>query len=203
MKPSLQLGISQSLTMTPQLQQAIKLLAMSTLELQQEVQAALDDNPLLELDDGQGSDDGEHIEAAPKEEPVRESLDLDKHNQLSDDLPVDTAWDDIYIGSNSGSGGEPVDEDGEPIEARKAAIETLQDHLHWQLNVTPFSTLDRVIAEAIIDGLDSRGYLTVSLDELAETALSWCNEEAEEDEVIAVLHRIQRFDPPGVAAAPS
>lgn len=200
MKPSLQLGISQSLTMTPQLQQAIKLLAMSTLELQQEVQAALDDNPLLELDDGQGPDDGEHIEAAPKEEPIRESLDLDKHNQLSDDLPVDTAWDDIYIGSNSGSGGEPVDEDGEPIEARKAAVETLQDHLHWQLNVTPFSTLDRVIAEAIIDGLDGRGYLTVSLDELAETALSWCNEEAEEDEIIAVLHRIQQFDPPGVAA---
>jgi RNA polymerase sigma-54 factor len=200
MKTGLQLGLGQSLTMTPQLQQAIKLLAMSTLELQQEVQTALDDNPLLELEDGQDSDEGSQTETSTVEEPARESLDLDQHKPLTDELPVDTAWDDVYIGSNSGSGGEPVDENGEPIEARKAADETLQDHLRWQLNVTPFSTLDRVIAEAIIDGLDGRGYLTVSLEELAETALNWCDEEAEEDEVIAVLHRIQHFDPAGVAA---
>ena len=201
-KPGLQLSLGQSLTMTPQLQQAIKLLAMSTLELQQEVQSALDDNPLLELDDGQSPDEASPSEAsnATSESVERETLNLDQATQPADEMPIDTAWDDVYIGSTSGSGGEPVDEDGEPIEARKAAIETLQDHLRWQLNVTPFSDLDRLIAEAIIDGLDARGYLTIGLDELAETALNWGKEEPEEDEVLAVLHRIQQFDPPGVAA---
>ncbi|MEL0027217.1 MAG: RNA polymerase factor sigma-54 [Perlucidibaca sp.] len=202
MKVGLNLNLGQHLTMTPQLQQAIRLLQLSTLELQQEVQSALDSNPLLELDDGsdpssgEAEDTGVH-DAAPAD-AASETLDLDKREELPDELPVDTAWDDIYVGS-SGSG-DMLDEDGEPMEARNAHAESLQDHLRWQLNLTPFSDLDRMIAEAVIDGLDQRGYLTLSLEELAETARHWLEEEPEEDEILAVLHRVQQFDPPGVAA---
>lgn len=201
MKVGLHLNLGQHLTMTPQLQQAIRLLQLSTLELQQEVQSALDSNPLLELDDGS---DGESRNDAPDTE-VRsaesaQSLDLDHQSEMPDDLPVDTAWDDIYVGSAGGSGGEPVDEDGDPLETRNAASETLQDHLRWQLNLTPFSDVDRLLAEAVIDGIDPRGYLNVSLAELAETVQHWLETEVEEDEVLAVLHRVQQFDPAGVAA---
>ena len=204
MKIGLQMGLGQHLTMTPQLQQAIKLLQLSTLELQQEVQAALDSNPLLELDDGSdaSSDPITQVTAGTPEtaDAASQRLDLDHQHDLPNELPVDTAWDDIYAGTSGSGGGDSLDEDGDPIESRSALAETLQDHLRWQLNLTRFSDLDRLIAEAIIDGLDARGYLTVSLEELAATALHWRQQEAEEDEIIAVLHRVQQFDPPGVAA---
>lgn len=204
MKIGLHVGLGQHLTMTPQLQQAIKLLQLSTLELQQEVQSALDSNPLLELDDGSEPPMELMPEATPdRPEPTdaaSQALDLDHQNDMPNDLPVDTAWDDIYVGTSGSNGGEMLDEDGDPIESRNAATETLQDHLRWQLNLTRFSDLDRLIADAIIDGIDGRGYLTVSLEELAATALHWRQQEAEEDEILAVLHRVQQFDPPGVAA---
>lgn len=205
MKVGLQLSMGQSLTMTPQLQQAIRLLQLSTLELQQEVQTALDSNPLLELDDG--SELSSHESEAPevgagqeKDDPAGTSLDLELRHDLPDDLAVDTAWDDIYVGSAGAAGGDGNNEEGDPIESRNAPAESLQDHLRWQLNLTPFSDLDRLLADAIIDGLDTRGYLTVSLEELASTAQHWLDTEPEEDEILAVLHRVQHFDPPGVAA---
>lgn len=204
MKVGLQLGLGQHLTMTPQLQQAIRLLQLSTLELQQEVQEALDSNPLLELDDGSAPSAVEAMETPAAEAPdaAGQALDLDaRDQQLPEDLPVDTAWDDIYVGSGAGGGGEQAtDEDGDPIETRNAATETLQDHLRWQLNLTPFSDLDRVIAETVIDGIDTRGYLTLSVDEIVATVANWVDEAPEADEVLAVLHRVQQFDPPGVAA---
>ncbi|PQA52118.1 RNA polymerase factor sigma-54 [Amnimonas aquatica] len=203
MKVGLHLGLGQHLTMTPQLQQAIKLLQLSTLELQQEVQSALDSNPLLELDDGSepaGMSSEPHDSTPEAPDKAGETLDLDQRSDMPDQLPVDTAWDDIYVGSGSGTGGEPVDEDGDPIETRNAQAESLQDHLRWQLNLTPFNDTDRLVAEAVIDGLDSRGYLTVSLQELADTVQHWIDEVPEEDEILAVLHRVQQFDPPGVAA---
>ena len=108
MKIGLQMGLGQHLTMTPQLQQAIKLLQLSTLELQQEVQAALDSNPLLELDDGSdaSSDPITQVTAGTPEtiDTASQMLDLDHQHDLPNELPVDTAWDDIYAGT-SGSGG--------------------------------------------------------------------------------------------------
>lgn len=199
MKVGLQLGMGQQLTMTPQLQQAIKLLQLSTIELQQEVQAALDANPLLERDDGNTSNEEAAPETPTPEDTSSQDLNLNERSDLPEDLPVDTAWDDVFV-SSAGSGGEPVDEDGEPLEARRAHSETLQDHLRWQLNLTPFSDTDRVIAEAIIDAIDERGYLGEPLLEIQQAASLWLDEEIEEDEVLAVLHRIQHFEPAGVAA---
>jgi RNA polymerase sigma-54 factor len=201
MKAGLQLSLGQSLSMTPQLQQAIRLLQLSTLELQQEVQQALDSNPLLDLEEDSGSvrhEDG-NLDTSAREQdaPLH---DMDQQGSMPDELPVDTAWDDVYQSSAAAGSSERSDEDGNPIEERNAPTESLQDHLRWQLNLTPFSDTDRLIAEAIIDGLDERGYLTSSIDDLIDTITHWRNEAVEEDEVIAVLHRVQQFDPIGVAA---
>lgn len=205
MKVGLQLSLGQSLTMTPQLQQAIRLLQLSTLELQQEVQGALDSNPLLEIDDGlepsvpisTSSEDFSGPEAA---DPTSQTLDLDARHDLPEDLGVDTVWDDIYASSAGAAGGDGNNEEGDSIESRSAQSESLQDHLRWQLNLTSFSDQDRVLAEAIIDGIDDRGYLTLSLDELASTLQSWLNVDMAEPEILAVLERVQQFDPSGVAA---
>jgi RNA polymerase sigma-54 factor len=212
MKQSLQLKLGQQLTMTPQLQQAIKLLQLSTLDLQQEIQSALDSNPMLELgedseDETPAGGDSQELAAAPNghdnatepstvEEPAEiEDIAAEWRDDIPEDLPVDTRWDDVYqtTGTSSSSGGDDNDFD---LDARNSAVESLQDHLEWQLNLTRMSASDRAIATAILDAIDNNGRLTLSPEEIlegmpAEMAL-------ELDEVMAVLHRIQQFDPPGV-----
>lgn len=214
MKQSLQLRIGQQLTMTPQLQQAIKLLQLSTLDLQQEIQSALDNNPMLEIGDDSedGPSDSTTAELTPavsthelqRETTVTAPADADTaelgtdsewQNDIPDDLPVDTLWEDVYQSSGSGSsGGEDSDFD---MDARNTAADSLQDHLNWQLNLTRMSDTDRMIATAIIDAIDPNGRLTLSPEELLEGLPE--EAEIELDEVMAVLHRIQQFDPPGVA----
>lgn len=215
MKPSLQLQMGQHLTMTPQLQQAIRLLQLSTLELQTEIQEALDANPMLEAAD----DDGEPAEkiddtpidyAAAEEALAREGgemgddpqpVDINSNESMPDDLPVDAVWEDVFAGGSANTGTGGGEDDDNPLEARNAAPETLASHLAWQLNLTPFSDLDRAIGMAILDAIDERGYLTASLDDiLAAVADPEDPYAVELDEVEAVLHRIQQFDPPGVAA---
>lgn len=223
MKPTLQLQIGQHLTMTPQLQQAIRLLQLSTLELQQEIQEALDSNPMLEAGDdhepGEKPDETPIDYAAAEELLARttgdtnpedpQALDINKVETMPDELPVDSAWEDVFasgtttgLGSGSGSGGE---DDENSLESRSAAPETLFDSLIWQLNLTPFSELDRAIGYAIIDAIDERGYLTATLEDIRMAVIGYEQEalpdyDLELDEVEAVLKRIQQFDPPGVAA---
>lgn len=223
MKASLQLKLGQSLTMTPQLQQAIRLLQLSTLDLQQEIQQALESNPMLET-----SEDDDHVEASAAEEnnhqdepatdPVADSApdaspdwdenengpDWSSENEIPDaipdDLPVDTAWDDIYQ-SAPAPAGRNDDENDHDFETRNSPTETLRDHLEWQLNLTPLSERDQAIAHALMDAVDERGYLTSSLDEIHAGLLDDADEDPLElDEVEAVLHRLQHFDPPGVFA---
>jgi RNA polymerase sigma-54 factor len=216
MKPTLQLQIGQHLTMTPQLQQAIRLLQLSTLELQTEIQEALDSNPMLEMadDDGEPAEkpDDTPIDYAAAEEALasvgaegqgaeEQALDIDRSEAMPDELPVDSLWEDVFSSGSSSAAGPSGDDDDNPIEARSAAPETLAQHLAWQLNLTPFSDLDRAIGMAILDAIDERGYLTASLDDvLAAVADPDDPYAVEMDEVEAVLHRIQQFDPPGVAA---
>jgi RNA polymerase sigma-54 factor len=214
MKPTLQLQIGQHLTMTPQLQQAIRLLQLSTLELQAEIQEALDSNPMLESADDD-SEPAEKIDDIPIDYAAAEEalalqggdsaeerpLDINNNEAMPDELPVDSLWEDVFAsgtGSSSSGSGNSEDDDN-PLEARTAAPETLAQHLAWQLNLTPFSDLDRAIGMAILDAIDERGYLTASLDDiLAAVADPEDPYAVEMDEVEAVLHRIQQFDPPGV-----
>ena len=211
MKLSLQLKLGQQLTMTPQLQQAIRLLQLSTLDLQQEIHQALESNPMLELienneedetptpaDSSTTTDPKSTTEAEPstttRDNTELNSDETDWQNDIPSDLGVDSQWDDIYPGTTPQSNsfdGDPAD-----FESRTSAEGTLQDHLLWQLNLTHMSEKDYSIALAIIDAIDSNGMLTVDLDSIHSGFDS--DLEIELDEVVAVLHRIQQFDPIGV-----
>ncbi|NAX22124.1 RNA polymerase factor sigma-54 [Vibrio sp. V39_P1S14PM300] len=204
MKPSLQLKLGQQLAMTPQLQQAIRLLQLSTLDLQQEIQEALDSNPLLDVEEGgeevvseehkaANGDDQEPTVDVAEPEP-KDSSELIEKSEISSELEIDTTWDDVYS-ANTGSTGLAVDDDTPVYQGE--TTESLHDYLTWQLDLTPFSETDRMIAMAIIDAIDDYGYLTLSVDELHE---SFDSEEIEADEVEAVRKRIQQFDPLGVAS---
>jgi RNA polymerase sigma-54 factor len=193
MRQSLQLKIGQQLTMTPQLQQAIKLLQLSSLDLQQEIQQALYSNPLLEL-----NEELEYAEpdtSSNEEDPMTAERSWDD-DTIPEELPVDARWDDIYPASPGTS--QNSHQESRDFDSFHSVTESLQDHLRWQLNLTPMSETDRYIAEAIIDSVNEQGFLEVDIRELQE---SLEQHEIEADEVIAVLHRVQQFDPPGVCAA--
>jgi RNA polymerase sigma-54 factor len=225
MKASLQLKLGQSLTMTPQLQQAIRLLQLSTLDLQQEIQQALESNPMLETSeeedqstdtadtDDSGSDsttaDDEKVSASDtdttsdwdeSENGPDWSSETDSPDTIPDDLPVDTAWDDIYQPATSTATRNDDDSDHD-FETRNSPTETLRDHLEWQLNLTPMSERDQAIAHALLDAVNNNGYLTSPLEEIHSGMTEDSDEDPLElDEVEAVLHRLQHFDPPGVFA---
>ncbi len=184
--------LSQQLAMTPQLQQAIRLLQLSTLELQQELQQALESNPLLEQIDT-------HEEIDTRETQDSETLDTAdalEQKEMPEELPLDASWDTIYTaGTPSGTSGDYIDDELPVYQGE--TTQTLQDYLMWQVELTPFSDTDRAIATSIVDAVDDTGYLTVPLEDILE---SMGDEEIDIDEVEAVLKRIQRFDPVGVAA---
>ena len=192
MKQGLQLRLSQQLAMTPQLQQAIRLLQLSTLELQQELQQALESNPLLEQIDT-------HEEIDTRETQDSETLDTAdalEQKEMPEELPLDASWDTIYTaGTPSGTSGDYIDDELPVYQGE--TTQTLQDYLMWQVELTPFSDTGRAIATSIVDAVDDTGYLTVPLEDILE---SMGDEEIDIDEVEAVLKRIQRFDPVGVAA---
>lgn len=204
MKPSLQLKLGQQLAMTPQLQQAIRLLQLSTLDLQQEIQEALEANPLLEQEDATENtieadstnefEPDELISATADNNDTLDSVDAIAQQEMPDELPIDTTWDDVYS-SNSGSTGIALNDDIPVYQGE--TTETLHDYLTWQLHLTPFSELDLAIATAIVDAVDDKGYLTISTDDILESLGA---PDVELDEVEAVLKRIQQFDPISVAS---
>lgn len=216
MKLSLQLKLGQQLTMTPQLQQAIRLLQLSTLDLQQEIHQALESNPMLELIENNDEDEEPSSKESTSEANINEPTnseaktktrdneelngdDNDWQNDIPNDLGVDTNWDDIYPGTAAQTSS--YDGDSSDFESRTSAEGTLQDHLLWQLNLTHMSEKDNSIALAIIDAIDSNGMLTVDLESIHSGFQSDSDDsdaEVELDEVLAVLHRIQQFDPIGV-----
>jgi RNA polymerase sigma-54 factor len=200
MKQTLQLRLGQQLTMTPQLQQAIKLLQLSTLDLQQEIQQALDSNMMLEVSDDENTfpEAPDQVETTRTETEYSELPDLDAQSTIPQELPGDTSWEDVYDSVQSYT---PPRSDGENDDFvfQRAPAPTLHDHLIWQMELTPFSEQDYAIATAIIDSVDDDGYLTTSVEEIHRGLLNQI-ENLELDEVRAVLHRVQNFDPPGVAA---
>ena len=190
--------------MTPQLQQAIKLLQLSTLDLQQEIQEALDSNPLLEVDDNSDNDtveksklDAEADAAATASTDT--SMDTNEaleKNELPDELPIDSTWDEYYSASSAPAPG-PASNDDETV-FQGETTDNIQDHLLWQMRLTPFSDIDRAIAIAIIDSIDESGYLTVTVEDILQSVNTEDMEEpVEVDEIECVLKRIQMFDPIG------
>jgi len=234
MKPALTLRLGQQLRMTPQLQQAIRLLQLSTFDLQQEIQEALDSNLMLEelnpeeetgeettsdapdetenaADASTDTDDKNGDIDSSRDEPI---LPLDPEidgeaipdtseqitsDNIADELPVDSVWEDIYEESiwptsYSGSG----DNDNNYIDTRNSEGISIQSHLMEQINLLHLTDSDKYIAMSIIDGLDGEGVLTIPLEDILEGAPEEL--ELEIDEVLAVLHLIQHLDPVGIAA---
>lgn len=210
MKQALNLRLGQSLTMTPQLQQAIRLLQLSSLELQTEIQEALDSNLMLEVgeegDGNRSSSEPEGNDASQESAKTTDQGDADtsvsmETEAMPDELPVDSNWDDIYESSQAPSSMASGSDFGDrEFEVTDESGQSLQDMLTWQLGLTPFSDTDRVIAEALIDSINDDGYLSTSIEEIHQSLASDEDSELELDEVEAVLHRIQNFEPAGVAA---
>jgi len=204
MKQSIQLRLGQHLTMTPQLQQAIRLLQLSSLELQLEVQQALDSNLMLESADAETHDEDlaqeptEDRREASESESGNSEADTAPDDKIPDDLSVDTQWDEIYDSGMTSFSGSAETDQRDFFETHDSGPQSLHDHLKWQMELTPFSETDLVIAAAVIDAINDDGYLSSSLGDLHQGLLP--EHEIEMDEMEAVLHRIQHFDPVGVGA---
>jgi len=201
-KPSLQLRVGQSLSMTPQLQQAIRLLQLSSIELQAEIQEALETNPLLEVEENIEFDN--NVSAQQTDDETHDSVHQDtselEHTDIPDELATDSQWEDTFDHqpvsappSNSQIVDNSLERDNED-----ESSQSLQEHLLWQMRLTPFTDLEQAIATIIIDGIEEDGYLKTSLEDIQQ-ALGEDNF-ADIDEIEAVLHRVQHFDPVGVAA---
>lgn len=181
MKVSVSLNLSQQLTLTPQLQQAIRLLQLSTLDLNQEIQQAIETNPMLELAEG-----------SPELTMVKKS---EISNELQKEVLPDAQWSDYYSSSRSRSNSS---EDAPNYENFYGTTTSLHDHLMWQCELSPFSPTDQMIVFAVIDAINDDGFLTLSAEEIRQS-LDSEEHPIDLDEVLAVIHRIQRFDPVGCA----
>jgi len=201
MKPALSLRLSQHLALTPQLRQSIRLLQLSTIELNQELEQALADNPLLERDDDPMANavrvkaDGSIAESqAPAANGDAEHGEAPAPADTGE--PAPDGGGDLALEWGGRGDGRNEEDDG----AREWAgtTTTLKEHLLAQLSCTQASPRDRVLVELLIDALDEDGYLYQPLDEL----LAICPLEAgvELDEFKTALRLLQSFDPPGVGA---
>ncbi len=195
MKPSLQFRLSQHLTLTPQLQQSIRLLQLSTVELNQEIERILMENPALEREEhdeaepaAQGSREGGGEAAPPAEAPLAPSSD-----NAGDTAPTEADWSlDLAGGWRGGE-----DEDGERA-FTPPDTPTLREHLRGQLTLLKLGERDRAFVEILIDALDDDGYLTQSLEEIA--ALLPAEVQADPEELSIALHHLQHLEPAGVGA---
>src|SRR3977135_1700437 len=197
MKQTLQLKLSQHLTLTPQLQQSIRLLQLSTMELNQELEKFLAENPLLEREDTDSE-----IPAAPAHgngEPATASQapagEASTENPSQADIfSADTDWG----GEGGSSSGTRDDADDGDFFQVPAESPNLREHLHRQLSLTKLEPRDRNLVAFLIEALDEGGYLTQSIEELAQLVPEEVQIEAEE--LAIALKHLQNFDPTGVGA---
>ncbi|MGH7848240.1 MAG: RNA polymerase factor sigma-54 [Candidatus Binatia bacterium] len=195
--------LAQQLVMTPQLQQAIKLLQLSRLELEDLISQELQENPALEEagpEEREDEDKNNLAEEEPKAEP-----DVTREVRAQDD-PVSLDWQD-YLETHSNAihgslteGALRDDDDAPPSwETLLAKKTSLEEHLLWQLNMSKMIDVERAIGHQIIGNLDERGYVAMSLEEVRD-AVQEAGLAVSIEEVEAVLKKIQLFDPVGVAA---
>jgi RNA polymerase sigma-54 factor len=212
--PRLDMRQSQSLVMTPQLQQAIKLLQLSNLELSEYIETELEKNPMLERDEGDqdGDDAGDRetvdetgevdalesidFDAVQKAEIEDDARDVDYDNTYSDDGPADGGQDHHQTTSfaDAGSGGGSFDPLSPNLEETVSERLSLRDHLNGQLSMDIADPIDRMIGLHLIDMLDEAGYFIGNLEAVAGVL------DCGVDRVEATLAKLQQFDPPGIFA---
>jgi RNA polymerase sigma-54 factor len=195
LKPSLQLKLGQQLTMTPQLQQAIRLLQLPALELQAHIRELLETNVMLEpTEEAEGTGTFETVESSP---PGQEQPELPERAQEENTVEVvDEGWGEQSVGAAEAPWNS--DDDERQQEFADAAGQSLQDHLLWQLELAKLEPREFGIARAIIDAISDDGYLTEPLEEIANTLRPEI--ECDAAEVESVLGGVQALDPPGVGA---
>lgn len=191
--------------MTPQLQQAIRLLQLSSMELQAEIQEALETNMMLETTED-GSDQESNEKSAAKDQEIRDATTTSEPENIPDELAVDSVWEDTFessINESSINVTHNFDNSQFNYENQNGNDETLNEHLLWQLNLTPINDTDRAIATTIIDALDDDGYLNCGLEDIRASLGEDTDGETTEidlDEIEAVLHLVQAMDPTGIGA---
>jgi RNA polymerase sigma-54 factor len=226
MKPALQLRLSQHLALTPQLQQSIRLLQLSTVELEQEIESILIENPLLERDDGEGTPEAAEAGEATYIETTTEAPSLQaaevpdfsdtsasgeagepaadagheepaaREADIERDFADASEWNEDSAGSYSSAGAQD-DDDYDPQEHQSAGT-SLREHLLAQLGLTPLSDRDRILVRFLIEALDENGYLTQPIEELAEQVPT--DFELEPEDLRIALQHLQHLDPTGVGA---
>jgi len=215
LRQGLDIRIGQTLSMTPQLQQAIRLLQLSSIELQEEIQQALEENPLLQLaEDAHSASEEANNDYSPNADSSTESRDSSAENDLNEfgdsdpntnldsdipeDMNLDAAWDDVYD-TSTGSSNHDSDGDNQSfLENQSGSSEDLQEHLMWQINMSQLSEIDKRIAITIVQSLDEAGYLCESVEDILASLIDELPIEL--DEVESVLKYIQHLDPLGVGA---
>ncbi len=192
MKQSLQLKLHQQLTLTPQLQQSIRLLQLSTLELSQEISQMLQDNPMLERLDGEDRFDGPAGEAPGEHAPSEGGVEETRHDH--DEIYAEMAWGDRSVAPSHGDG----DDDEREFQQADASQGSLHSHLAQQLSLTPVGERDRQLVALLIEALDDDGFLSAPLEELAQLLPE--DMQVEPEELGTALKLLQSFEPAGVGA---
>lgn len=214
LKPALQLKLGQQLTMTPQLQQAIRLLQLPVLELQQQIREALEANVMLEAEDESGSlETGDTAVELPSFEAIspgpgsgesssaeRTTQSEQRQEEASLDVPDDQDWSDSQVTGPSespwASSGGDSDEHSQDFSAARG--ETLQEHLTWQLEMSRLDERDMRIGAALVDAINDDGYVIEPLEEIARNLQPEIV--ATTAEVERILRHVQAMDPAGVGA---
>lgn len=187
MKQSLQLKLSHQLALTPQLQQSIRLLQLSTQELNQEIGQMLQENPMLERVDEGGMADAPEGAGETAAEPASQDI--------ADTVYDEMAWGDRHVSSG---GSDDDDDEGRGFQQSDGESLGLRQHLLNQLAMMPLSERDHGLVALMIEALDEDGYLGASLEELA--AMLPEEMEVDETELLTALRLLQNMDPPGVGA---
>ncbi len=193
-KQGLNIKLGQSMSMTPQLQQAIRLLQLSSVELQQEIQEILETNPLLEIAN-------ENIEVV-KETEVNSNENLEtptESDTIPEEMKIDADWDEIYDPAWKTTNNNSDTNSSDFIESMHSSPQGgLHEHLSWQIEMSNFSAQDKEIAKLIIDYIDDDGFLTESLNQIFKSLENVLLIDL--DEVEAILTYIQNLGPSGIAA---
>ncbi len=195
LKPSLQLKLSQQLTMTPQLQQAIRLLQLPVMELQTQIQTALDENVMLEVEESETpAEDGQAAESTSSESDDPEDF-SDAEPEVA--VAAEADWEDTQ---KTGPSEAPKSADPRTtVEYADRSEETLREHLLWQLELTNLDARTTAIGQAIVDAINDDGYLTDDLETIRATLAPDVLVSIEDIEQVLVK-LVQQFDPAGVGA---
>lgn len=205
MKPSLQLKLSQHLALTPQLQQSIKLLQLSTLELNQEIEKILLENPMLEREEPEGDLGSSRMETPTPVAPAGSEAAQEREQEQSREADREREADPDFDNSGeagewqaAGSGSQRDDDDDTDFQEFQAAVPSLRDHLDSQISLTPLSDRDRALVRFLVEALDDDGYLSQDLEDLLP--LLPPELEFELDDLKIALCQIQSLDPAGIGA---